>query len=266
MRSDRVARALLRLYPLEWRERYGDEFLALVTEFGLTWRSSLDILRAATVERVRTLIALARAEADASAPLPEPTPHSGREMILTPLGLAALVGVLVLVGSQFGVAFPRWTFWCQLFIVSQYFDSECRVTRATICERIALTFVWFIFGIGITLAGWLAGIGLLRIGVDPPSDRMLFAIIVLIVVAGIVRLLYRGMASALNKPRPDVTDREMRGWSTAMFSINVLIGMSGPIGEMVWTFGWLASMWLQTTRVRHVRAVRRRQLREQRGF
>jgi hypothetical protein len=87
-----------------------------------------------------------------------------------------------------------------------------------------------------------------------------------ILVAGVGRALYRGMASALNKPRPDVTDREMRGWHVAMFSIHVLIGMASPTGEVVWPFGLMSSWWMRSTRIRHVRAARRRQLREQRGF
>ena len=266
MRSDRVARALLSLYPLEWRERYGEEFLSLVTEFGLTWRSILDIVRAAAIERVRTLIALARAEADATEPLPERNEPSAREMILTPLGFAATITVLILGCSQAGVGVPPWMFWVNLFTLFQYFDSECRVTRATIGERIVLTFVWFIFGVGVTLVGWLMAIGLLRLGLPEPSARVLFVIPALICLAAVGRYLYRGMASALNNPRPDVTDREMRAWHTAMFSINLLIGMAGPTSEIVWMFGLLSSVWLRMTRVRHVRAARGRQLREQRGF
>ena len=41
MSDDRAARALLRLYPRTWRARYGDEFLALVSDTGLTWRAGV---------------------------------------------------------------------------------------------------------------------------------------------------------------------------------------------------------------------------------
>jgi hypothetical protein len=266
MRSDRLARALLRLYPLEWRERYGDELLALVIEFGLTWRSAFDIVRAAIVERVRTLIGLARAEADATPPLPEPTPETGRETILTPLGFAAMVSVLILACNQFGVGLPRWMFWLQLFFLSNYFDSEGRMTRATIGERIVLTFVWFVLGLCVTIAGWLLGMSMRGFGVPEPSAGIVFGIPGVILVAGAGRASYRGMASALNKPRPDLTDREMRGWHVAMFSIHVLFGMVTPTGEVVWPSALMSSVWMRSTRIRHVRAERRRQLREQRGF
>jgi hypothetical protein len=51
----RVARALLRLYPRAWRARYGDEFLALVADTGLSWRTVADVSAAALVERVRAI-------------------------------------------------------------------------------------------------------------------------------------------------------------------------------------------------------------------
>jgi hypothetical protein len=48
MRSDRFARRLLRLYPRSWRDRYGDELLALIEDSGLTWRKSANIVAVAT--------------------------------------------------------------------------------------------------------------------------------------------------------------------------------------------------------------------------
>ncbi len=42
-----AARLLLRLYPRRWRERYGDEFAALLARQPLTWESVLDITRGA---------------------------------------------------------------------------------------------------------------------------------------------------------------------------------------------------------------------------
>ena len=51
MRSDRFARALLRLYPRAWRARYGEEFSALVNESPVTPRVVVDVCLAALVER-----------------------------------------------------------------------------------------------------------------------------------------------------------------------------------------------------------------------
>ncbi len=46
---------LTRLYPADWRARYGDEMDALIEEEGGGWRQMIDIGAAATIERVRSL-------------------------------------------------------------------------------------------------------------------------------------------------------------------------------------------------------------------
>jgi hypothetical protein len=56
MRSDRFARRLLRLYPRSWRDRYGDELLALIEDSGLTWRKTANIVAVAIWERVRSAV------------------------------------------------------------------------------------------------------------------------------------------------------------------------------------------------------------------
>lgn len=48
-------RGLLRLYPRAWRERYGDELVALLDESGITPVRVLDIVRAAAYERARAI-------------------------------------------------------------------------------------------------------------------------------------------------------------------------------------------------------------------
>lgn len=47
---------LVRMYPLEWRERYQFEFLGLFEESEPTWPDIADVARAAARERVRALI------------------------------------------------------------------------------------------------------------------------------------------------------------------------------------------------------------------
>jgi hypothetical protein len=47
----RSARLLVRLYPRAWRERYGDEFLALIGDGGFGWRQAWNVVRAAAEER-----------------------------------------------------------------------------------------------------------------------------------------------------------------------------------------------------------------------
>jgi hypothetical protein len=78
MRHDWLARALLRLYPHGWRERYGAEFLAYIADSELSWWSVTDIVGAASAERVRAAAVLIRYEDDPTAPVPLTWPRAGR--------------------------------------------------------------------------------------------------------------------------------------------------------------------------------------------
>ena len=51
--GDRLARALVRLYPPSWRERYGEEYLALLADVGLDARSCLNAARGAAGAWIR---------------------------------------------------------------------------------------------------------------------------------------------------------------------------------------------------------------------
>ena len=42
-RAERISRALVRRYPRAWRERYGEEMLALIDDSGSTWKHTLDL-------------------------------------------------------------------------------------------------------------------------------------------------------------------------------------------------------------------------------
>ena len=71
MSHDQTVRALLRLYPAAWRQRYGDELLALLGESGLTFRIVLDVVLAAGVEWFRAAAALIREENISGEPPPK---------------------------------------------------------------------------------------------------------------------------------------------------------------------------------------------------
>jgi hypothetical protein len=53
-----LSRLLARLYPARWRERYGDEFDALIEDSRATWRSTFDVLRGALILRAVTVPSL----------------------------------------------------------------------------------------------------------------------------------------------------------------------------------------------------------------
>jgi hypothetical protein len=56
MRTDRLARALVRLYPRAWRARYEVEFVRLLEDTGGSWAVVADIARGAAVERLRSAL------------------------------------------------------------------------------------------------------------------------------------------------------------------------------------------------------------------
>ena len=112
MRNDRAARALLRLYPRAWRARYGDEFLTLVEDQGLSWRGVVDVVAAAGVERARSIAAAVRElDAPPSAPLLPVTTF--REWIAQKAAILALFAAAVLALGAVGVPYPprKATFW-----------------------------------------------------------------------------------------------------------------------------------------------------------
>lgn len=260
---------MLRLYPFNWRERYGDELLALVAEFGLTWRSAFDIVRAALVERARRYAALLRAEAMPPDPLPPMRQWTDREYLLIRAGFLPLLGLTIVVLNLAGVPYPRgiWGGWFQLTVQPfLHFDEETRVTDATIGERVVLACAWYVAALVVTAAALAMGAGMRQLGVPEPSAIVYVAVAALL-IGGIVRLLYRGVCPSLNKPRPEVTGREMACWHAGLFGALVVAGASGaPPEPFFWSMVAPAFMWMRFSRARHVRFARRRQLREQRGF
>jgi hypothetical protein len=61
-----LVRALLRLYPRPWRQRYGDELAALLQEQPTRLRIVLDVVRAALGQRVSSLAHAGMAMSDSS--------------------------------------------------------------------------------------------------------------------------------------------------------------------------------------------------------
>jgi hypothetical protein len=49
----RLARALVNLYPANWRREYGEELLDILVARPLTWRVAADVLRAGLGQRIR---------------------------------------------------------------------------------------------------------------------------------------------------------------------------------------------------------------------
>jgi hypothetical protein len=118
MRSDRLARTLLRLYPRAWRERYGEELLALIDDAGLTWRIVADVIAGATVERVRALMVMRNRPRDPIAEARAKTLLSFRESATELLAQAALVVMTIGALTVAGVPWPRWQSWYLIAMIN----------------------------------------------------------------------------------------------------------------------------------------------------
>jgi hypothetical protein len=121
--ATRPATLLLRLYPASWRERYGDEVVALLAERGLTVADRLDLIRGAVDARLHPAapsalpwiaailggaLWIAAGLAVALQPVPPDWPGYLIEMIPIALGGTVLVGVAA-IGAwlRAGDAHPR---------------------------------------------------------------------------------------------------------------------------------------------------------------
>ena len=188
MSDDRLARALLRLYPRTWRARYGDEFLALIADTGLTWRSMLDVVLAASVERARVLIALWRGQAEADAFVKTKTwgPANFRELVTEGGAVACLMCVTWLLLIQLGVPKP-WANTSSLPLLLSLFAQvallDLLVPRpASPIDRVLLRFVPFALGVGVAGLAWACGGLLTGLGVPGPSGPIALTIVLLVFV------------------------------------------------------------------------------------
>ena len=53
--NPKLAQTLIRLYPAQWRSRYGEEFAALLKDKNFTAEDSFDVILSAITERIRLL-------------------------------------------------------------------------------------------------------------------------------------------------------------------------------------------------------------------
>lgn len=93
-----VARALLRLYPRLWRQRYGDELSALLEEQPLRLRIVLDIVRGALVQRFSPTTPGATCGSDSSGTVPSfaRVPSAIIPLVLSFAALTAIVASLAM--------------------------------------------------------------------------------------------------------------------------------------------------------------------------
>ena len=254
MRDDRLARALLRLYPRTWRARYGDEFLALVDDQGLSWRGIVDVVAAACVERVRSIVSAMR-DWDDPASLPSNSTPSVREWIADRAAPFALVGAAVLALGAIGVPYPQWRvslqFVLQLFLVDFAWHGRFAERVARSCYDIATAAV-------ATGFVWLTAFIVTGIGAPPPTEPMIALAGGVAAGYAAVRWLYRVFRPAYRAFRrpgeavdlPPISTFEVQAWSAVTFTIVVTIAMMDTEGQTYWAMALTVWMFIRFRRLR----------------
>ena len=254
MRDDRLARALLRLYPRAWRARYGDEFLALVDDQGLSWRGIVDVVAAACVERVRSIVSAMR-DWDDPASLPSNSTPSVREWIADRAALFALVGAAVLALGAIGVPYPprrlSLQFVLQLFLLDLAWHGRFAERVARSCYDIATAAV-------VTGFGWLTAFIVTGIGAPPPTEPMFALAVGVAVGCAALRWLDRVFRPAYRSFRrpgdavdlPPISTFEVQAWSAVMFTIVVTMAMMDTEGQTYWSMAFMVWMFIRFRRFR----------------
>jgi hypothetical protein len=241
MTHENTARALLRLYPAAWRERYGDELLALIDQSGLTFRIVLDVVLAAGVEWIRFAAALIRGEHTSAEPPPKLI--TVRYMFADFFPRTAIVSATVLLFGLAGVPFPKWNFWINFFFLLQNNHPDGLSPRHP--SRSARLFVWcYWFGLAVALSilGWGLGSALLDVGVPEPSTVVFYTLGAVFAV-GFLRCIYFAYRwMSYNSTWPGLHPREIRFWQAFWFAVVVVTAMAEPSGEAFWP--WTMVIWL----------------------
>jgi hypothetical protein len=265
--DDRLARWLLHIYPRPWRDRYGDEFLALVADTGLTWRGALDIAAAALVQRSRYWwrLSLGRVKQDI-APGSTFGPANAREFgqMLAEVAVAlAMMAVTVVALGSVGVV-PPWgsngisniaalTWVTHVGMVWLQFPQP-----PSAVDRIALVFGTFVAAMLLTGAAWLVG-GVLVLQVVPlPAEAVAYTCLFGFFLAATARACARLVRDSNRSRRASATPTswiswfEMKLWTAAGFGLFVLAGMmdTDSTRTTFWTCSGLCYVWLGLLRLK----------------
>jgi hypothetical protein len=233
MNRDQTARALLRLYPAAWRERYGEELLALVDESGLTFRVVLNVMMAATVERLRMAAWLINHE-HISGDQPLPSLITLGYLLADFLPRAAILCTTILALRLAGIPTPPWTTWVVLFFRCE--EDEFMAPRLK--SRAARLFIWsywLFLAMALTALAGLLGVTLRRVGVPEPSTTVFYRTLGTVLAVGLVRAIpMRYQWMSYNSTWPGIHPREIRVWQVVWFAVCVVTALAYPGPEMFW--------------------------------
>jgi hypothetical protein len=242
MRSDRVARALLRLYPRAWRERYGAELLALIAEQGLSTSAVFDVVAAAVLERTRSLAALLRNDLDPQTACIAPVPfrETLRESAWFLCLIALMVGIVVLTG----IPLPSWMWW--YFTVINWVIGAWVTTRplASSSERAVLAFFWNALAVAGARLAWLIASVAAWLGVPEPPEYVVYGSFGLFFAAVACRGIYSGSRIHVTTWM-DLHPHEIAVWRGVLFVIVVLAAFLDPKAETFWSLSLVMAISFQ---------------------
>ncbi|HEX5216015.1 MAG TPA: hypothetical protein VFV98_11170 [Vicinamibacterales bacterium] len=235
MRNDRLARALLRLYPRAWRERYGDEFLGLIDETGLTSRSAANIVAGAVTQRARLLLAWRTRETDPAVAIHVFASLTAREALIEWPTFCALFAGTVVGLHWLGVPLPLWAWWMQALM--QYFlvRSDFVGPVTTPLRRAGIGYYFALEAMALASAAFLSGRLLIAIGLpEPTSDAFLFVPLLAFVTLA-VRVGWCAMRS--NQPHsewPGARSWEVRLWRVVGITLFVAVSLGDSDMKTIW--------------------------------
>lgn len=250
MNASRGARSLLSLYPRTWRERYGEELLALLADTGLTPRIMLDVVAGAAIQRVLALIELRNREIDPLSTGRVISVMTMRDKAIDYVALVALVASTIALGSIVRMPWPpsplstpgvswtsmtMWLFWVNV-LQAHYGTFGRPVPPRT--ERIGLAYYCFVEAAAFVLLMYLVGRTLSAAGVPDPSNRFLLSFLAFGGV-WVMRLIYCGVRIGVTPMTWNgLHPLEIRAWKL----VAVIFCASVAIADHGWQLYWIQSM------------------------
>lgn len=236
MRSDRLARALLRLYPRAWRERYGDEFLGLIDETGLTWRSAVNVVAGAAAQRARALVAWRTREPDPAVAIHVFASLTAREALIEWPTFCALFAGTVVGLHWLSVPLPLWPWWLQA--TTMYFAVRADFVGpvTTPLRRTGIGFYFALEATALALAASFSARLLVAIGLPAPTSDAFVLVPLAVLVPLVTRVGYCFMRS--HRPDsewPGARSREVRLWKLVGIVAIAAASLSDPEMRTVWS-------------------------------
>ncbi|HEX5216014.1 MAG TPA: hypothetical protein VFV98_11165 [Vicinamibacterales bacterium] len=229
------ARALLRLYPPAWRERYGDEFLELVAETGLTWSVVVDVILSAFAQRLRALLAMRRDERERLSDLRRGPLRPAGDVVLDVISFVALAGSVVTLFVMVGAPWPPWNFWCWLVLTGHTrFGMLSGGAGKRRADRVGRSFYFFLESVAIIGAVVLAAAWMRSRGVPGPPDRS-DVLLVACGFAALARFAYGGCRSfSPTTTWSGISRVESRAWGLLALAGLFLGALAEPNMKMFW--------------------------------